>query len=334
MALEPTTETAPVEAPPADLTLAEHQAKFYPKAAKGNDTPKSPDVVTEAGESAKSEKSFSETARNDKGQFQKAEKERHRAKSQDASAEDVPRIRELTAKLRAAERERDELKQARASSPAATTPESAPATKTSGELSSGFTDPKPTIASLIAKGVEDPYAELPDAVLEWHDKKRAFEQAQRDTQTAESDRLENVKAEFLKRESEFKKSHPDYDEVLQKGPSEKLTPMLAWIILTDDNGNEMRYALAQQARDYRELLALTRHLDPENEDDVALAQRLISDRVQAATTGSAAPDRVSPSAPRPLNPVRTGPIRSGAELPGDEASLSEHEKVWGPKRRK
>src|SRR5690242_13494806 len=128
MALEPTTEAAPVEAPPADLTLAEHQAKFYPKAKKGNDTPKAPDRVTEAEPEPVTAETKAETARNDKGQFQKVEKERHRAKSQQASAEDAPRIRELTAKLRAAERERDDYK-ARVSVPAATTPESAPATK-------------------------------------------------------------------------------------------------------------------------------------------------------------------------------------------------------------
>ncbi len=332
MALETTTDTAQVDAPPADLTLAEHQAQYYPKAKKGNDTPNEPDVVKEATSEPTEAEKKAETARNEKGQFQKAEKERHRAKSQDASPEDVPRIRELTAKLRAAERERDELK-ARTSAPAATTPESAPATKRSGELSSGFTDPKPTIASLIAKGVDDPYAELPDAVLEWHEKKRAFEQAQKEADVKATESIETIKASFLDKETEFRKAHADYDDVRQLGSDEPLTPLLGMAILTSDNGPAIVYHLAQQPTEFYALLSET--LDrPPTDRAVELLRRRLEARVQAATTGSAAPTKVSPSAPRPLNPVRTGPIRSGAELPGDEASLSEHEKVWGPKRRK
>jgi hypothetical protein len=64
-----------------------------------------------------------------------------------------------------------------------------------------------------------------------------------------------------------------------------------------------------------------------------LSLRLMpSTRPQAAVTGAAAATARS-TAPRPPTPVRTSAISTTDEPPGDDASIADHEKFYGQRRR-
>src|ERR1044071_8243342 len=108
-ALEQTpTSSAP---PPSEenLSLSDHEAKY---SGQGQlDTPAEAETKPVETPAAKPEpaRGTPETEeRDEKTRF--LPRRRHRAASQEATPADVPRIRELTARLRAAEAERDALK--------------------------------------------------------------------------------------------------------------------------------------------------------------------------------------------------------------------------------
>jgi len=82
------------------------------------------------------------------------------------------------------------------------------------------------------------------------------------------------------------------------------------------------------------------HALPDADDQIAeltlLGQRLTAPtktREQAATTRSAAAPVTTPIV-KPPNLVRTGVVKPSDELPGDDASLAEHEKAFGVPRRR
>ena len=276
--------------------------------------------------------------RDRKGRFR-----RHRARSQQASPEDVPRIKAMTKRIRTLEQQLATTRTTDAPKPVIppAVPEPPRVEK------AAFTDPEPTREQFFTEA--DPEAAYYRAMARWDRKHEAWEaeQASRATaateghtqalKAAERD-LSEVQTAWNAREAAFKQATPDYDTVVTGAPHAKshLTQLMNWVLLTHDKGPELVYYLAQHPSVFDEAQLLTVS-SPVTEHTVAHLQRWLQSRMQAASTGSAAPRPPVTLVPRPPNPVRTGPLKTGATLPGDDASLEDHEKAFhlgGPSRRR
>ncbi len=321
---------APVETPPPatpapetpveeTASLAEHEAAFSPP-------PRERDDKT--------------------GQFVPKPQTRHRAQKDAGRAEDVPRIRELTAKQKAAEQERDTYKaqvaelEARLRQPAPAETVQAPAqtppkTREAAPESTngGFAEAEPKLADFA--NTDDPYGEFVSARTIWRWQKQQFETNQQ-TEAArikadDAIALSRIQGSFNARVDAFTIERPDFHTVVANGPKETVPILLQAAIMESDNGPAIVYHLAQHPELFYEMLLLT---DGKAVTDVGLAttQALLSRRVQTVPTGSVVPPRSSPSpVPKPPNPVRTGPMKPSDEPPGDESSLADHEAAFGPK---
>jgi hypothetical protein len=311
--LTPTTETTETVTPPPAVSIADHAAQFDPQVVKEAER-EEPLVTPPAAVRARDPKS---------GQF--SDKPRHRAQSQKAAAADVPRIAELTKRLREAERERDEWKGKVA--PVETRPAPVVATPKTAAPAAEFSTPEPTVDTLMAKGVGDPYAELPKALWQWNDAKRIHEEAQAKLAAAAA---EQAKA-LTSRVDAFRASTPDYDDVLAKAQQDICTPLLWHLLTTDDNGPAIGYYLAQHPSEFDQMLLETWQT-PVTPQAVAILQRRLLQRVQAAPTESAALARPFTQAPRPPNSVRTGAIKTDDAPPERIRSIAEHRQHFAPKR--
>lgn len=312
----PVTPVAPV---PDDASLADHEAAFGRTKAEPSD---------DADDDAKPDR-----ARDPKsGQF--SDKPRHRAQSQKARAEDVPRIQELTKRHREAEA-RAEAAEARAAALEAKQKPEAPA---------AFTDAEPTIEQFANE--PDPYAAWTRALAKYDRKKETHEErAQsaevaakaRETQArdAEATRAKTEQNGYQGKLETFVSEHPDFGTLLSKWGDENGTdipPALVAAFWRLDNGPEVVYSLLQNPLVFDEMILLADG-KPVTDAHVATLQRLLTSktRAQAARTGSVAAITHS-LAPRPPNPVRTGPMRSSDTPPTDESSLADHEKFYGARR--
>ena len=307
-----TPDTSPAE----DDSLSGHEATFGREARKG--TPE-PETVTQTVE------------RDKEGKFTKPT--RHRAPKDVATAEDVPRIRELTRKLREAESALETLRK-----PELPTPNS------QDKKPAEITD-KPSWKVYEAKiGEQGGYAdwgEAQDAYIDARDTWRE-QQTKKDSQTAKVTEAETATADARKavledyhaRVTEFMKTHPDFQEKLNAAGDLKLPPVLTETLITADNGPELVYHLATHPDLLDEIALLAVNL-PVNEQSIALLhRRLTKSTAQAGNTGSVAGTLKSLTPPRPPNPVRTGPIKTGDEPPGDDSSLADHERAYGQTRRR
>lgn len=321
--MEPEVIEAPaatVEAPaaePESTSLAEHQDIFGPQ---------DPTLDAEA-------KKTNDEAR---------AKVRHRARSQQASPEDAPRIAELTRKLREAEAK---LAATPAPPPPARVDQAGPVAAPAAEAGAARqatppapTRPKPTVGMVVDGGYEsyEAYSEdLTDWKLEQRDAARAAEQqqAQQARQQSESQQLwAKAHATYNERLTAFKATHADYDTLLAQHGAVQLPAAPLVAILTSEHGPAWSYHLMQNPDQLAELALL---FDGKDSTDamIAHATRWLSSRV----TPPAAP--VTPPAlalaPKPPNPIRTGAARTDNDAPGDESmSLAEHEKAYGGRRRR
>jgi len=265
---------------------------------------------------------------------EKRERIRHRAKSQQATPGDAPRIAELTRKLREAE---EQLKAVRTpqsqpvarQEPAPETRQSAAVvTQPAAEVSDKFT--YPTYAEALGKTPDLDYDAWQDAKDEaryqWRKAKDTAATQAAQQQQEHSQRLSTYK----ERATSFAKDHNDYDTLLSKHEQEGVTiPAPAYhVILTNDNGPAMLYHLLSHPDQLAEMHFLMAG-KPATNETVAHATRWLSSRMQAAPTGSVAPTPPVVTAPRPPNPVRTGALKTADDPPGDASSLGEHEKAYG-----
>ena len=276
---------------------------------------------------------------------------RRRAASQQASADDVPRIQELTRKLREAERERDTLKNGGAPPVAAgTAREGAPSRGTAPPVAAPpaaappppqgqrrplappppFQLKEPTFEDF--KDSADPlrdytkamarfthFEEQHTAATRWYEResKRSAEAAEQDLRTATESHWARM--------TEAAKDPANTALIEQfRNDDRPITPaILQAIVRTGADSAKLTLALLQR-EGLLEELTLATYDRPATPDLVALVQRrLQSLGPLAAKTGSAAVP-VSRPAPRPPNPVRTAPDAPPKELPGDDASLAEH----------
>jgi hypothetical protein len=271
----------------------------------------------------------------------KTGKPKHRAKSQQATPGDAPRINELTKKWRDAERRATELEQKLRAQPAAAAPKP-------GEPA------KPDPAKPFAFPELDDWLEQPgnqgkswgafqnardDARDAWREAKAAQSSTAGTRTEAEAARKEAdtaMMSAWNERTVEFKKEHADFETLLKAADTEHgdIPPLLGYAIVSGDGGPADLYTLLRNPALFDEMIAFT--VDrPLSDASVAATRRLLKTRVQAAQpSGSAVPPRQPPIAPRPPNPLRTGPQKTSDDIPDDDRSLAEHERAFGDKGRR
>jgi hypothetical protein len=328
---ETPTQTEPVapEPQPEATSVADHAAQFGPEAQQEPVADPAPQAPT-ARQQAAAQRARDEAS----GKFAR-EQERHRAKSQQAKAEDVPRIKELTAKWRDAERRLEELQQRQQRlEKFATDPVPVP----QQTPTSGFTKPKPLIEQFNDQ--DDPLEAWNLALIDWADDRRQFERARNqnvtETRTAETEAraaheawFTETRAAYAAKEAAFAAKQPNYRAAVD-AVTAPTTPLLHQALLMSDNGPELVYYLATHPSVYDEMLLLTDGKQI-SEQTVALTQRQLAARSQAAHTGSAAAF-VARSTPKPPNPVRTGPMPPADDPPGETSSIADHQRYYGRSR--
>ena len=252
-----------------------------------------------------------ETDRDEQGRFRK------RAKSQRATAEDVPRIRTLTAKLREAEADRDTTKAERDALKAEI--EQLRAGKSAPAAEPVKTDSQPPPAE--AKTFDKPkpllhefgtYEEWAEALTEWNLDKREFTAKQKaDAEKAEKAgqaNLTKLQSEFRDHVAAYAKATPDYDAVIKAAPSEPMPDLVHWAILTaGEDGPKYAYALAKSPGLVYEVMLLADGKTV-NDQSVALMRRFLAAHVAAVSPGSAPVMTSTSRASAPVKPVGASPM--------------------------
>lgn len=323
----PPPESATPQTTTADLSLTEHEAQFGPNAVRDQPEPPEPTEPTEPTDPTEPEPEpdAAARARDASGKFAKT---RQRAKSQQASPADVPRIAELTRRLRETEAELARVKTSSAP-PAAAQPAQPPAAPApAGEKSAASPDlPWEAWASKPEPVLND-YKDYGEWIKDWNRWDRAQEQKVTSARNAAKAEEKRVLDGWSGQVTKAREKYDDFDAVALQAPTRIPQGSLidAWI-LEDDSGADVLYHLQTHPDELDGLLALP--VLKQAKALSLLSQRLLEPPV--ATEARATPvERL----PRPPSSVRTGPTRAAETVPGDEASLADHEKHFGPKSRR
>lgn len=326
------------QAPAESETLSDHEAQFGPGAQQASTADADDDAPASA----------STDDRDERGQFKP---KRHRAQSQKATPADVPRINALTKQLREAQEQLERFRSAPQTAPAAEQARTEARTDapkpverpTQPDRFPSFDtwSAKPENAALDFDDYIDARADHRASMLWQKQVDTARQQYEQQQRTQAEQAVSGIEAEIIKdfgaRAQAFIAQTPDFQQVIAPIMNFDLTPLLKQVILEDDNGPKIAYALGSNPDLFHEIMFQTDG-KPVSEQSVAILRRrlasLTNTRTQAAATGSAAAPEPRYIAPRPPNPVRTGPMKTGDDLPGDESSLAEHEKAFGSKRRR
>ncbi len=315
----PATDTTPED----NLSLSDHEARYGESRQETQAEAETRPVETPEPAAVDAAEGTDDAGpRDEKGRF--LPKKRHRAESAIAGPEDVPRIQQLTARLRAAEAERDALKAARSEPPAPSSTPQAPSVATP--------TPKPTPDQFTD------YGEFIEALTDWKTDQKLTAAEQRRAQAAQQAQAEaearRIETSFNQRKAAARQKYDDFDAVAINAPTRIPIGSLidAWV-MEHPTGADVLYHLQKHPDD---LDALLQQPVLEQAEALALlAQRFNGHgRTAAAGTGSAPASSSSP-VPKPPNPVRTGPLRSGDEPPDEEAaSLADHEKWYASRARR
>lgn len=340
--VDPTTTATPLT---EEESLAAHRASFSPEARRAEAEP--PDVPSDAVEDHRPV-------------------ERHRAKSQRATANDYQDIAALTKELRTVEGKLVKLKpDSGAESPrvlalrrqikglrseiAEAQPPSTPVTpavvRSNAEplaaSTATFSETEPVLGQF--ENEADPYAAWQRALARYDRRKDAWDSdraaatvREREHTAAQTAAVEAEHRAYGSRLEAFRKTHPDFQEKLSAVEDRQLPPALIASIVKDDNGPAILYALLSDPvfLDEMHLLSDGKAV---TETSVALLRRRLNaqlTRTTAAVTGSASTMTPSSWTSRPPNPVRTSPLTTGDDPPGDGHSLADHRKHFGPKPRR
>lgn len=268
---------------------------------------------------------------------------RYRSRSSQATTEDVPRIQALTKQLRAAEAKAKEL-EAKAQTPppapampAAPAPVAVAAPPAMPQPPAAPAPTFPLFADWLAQdgNGEKTYEDYVDARADWrYEVRRSSERAQEAAEAAQKTRTEQIAAHQT-RVTAAKAKYADWDTVVSAHVP--ITQTIHDAILGSSKSAEVQYFLGSHPDVLAELVQDSQTFHPSAVGPMRrYLDSLIPDsppaRNAAASTGSAL--ALVPTVPKPPNPVRTGAMKSGDELPGDDSSLEEHERVWGRKRRR
>lgn len=318
------TVAAPVE---DTSTLAEHEAAHRPGATA--------EPVDEDDE-----------GRDDQGRFQRP---RHRAKSQQATSADVPRIAELTKRNAALQAELEALKTPKSpsaqapASPQAAVSAPTPSAAHPAPVATAPFQPQPFAAfdAWLEKNPTASYEDYIDARTDFRTAQfRAYERQQEQIvaqQRAWTDR----QTTHAERQTAARAKYADYDTVAFNTQAQT-SPVMIDAILQSPHSAEIQYFLGQHPDVSTQIAHDSIAAGPEA---AAVMRRYLesfvastatpspSPRGQAAPTGSAALTLVPPGPPPP-NPVRTRGAMSAADPPGDDSmSISDHEKFYGRRAR-
>lgn len=328
-------DEAPVEIE-APTSLEDHEAQYGPHRDEDAPPPSAASTESAAVEAKTTEQQRREKAT---GRFTEG-KARHRAESQKARAGDVPRINELTRKLK--ERD-DELSRLRAQAPAqAAQPFQPPVQRQEPQappqaaapqrrwLGDTRNDPEPQERDFGG----DPMKFL-DARYEWL--ARGVNRFDRKEQQDHQER-ESVNISFATRAHSVAQAKPDFEQVVGALDQSRRIPAGSAIdqfILTDDKGPDVLYHLASNTQELDALLRIPvlqqiKHL-------ALLSQRYDTASplsVAAGTTTSAPRSNVRYLPPRPPNVVRTEAQRGESAPPSADGTLAGHEKQYGPRRQR
>lgn len=291
-------------------------------------------------------------------------KSRRRAASQQADADDVPVINELTKRLKTIEethgkdiarkpgeservyqlRRRAELLERITAAPAAQPAQTPAPVSQQVPRQQGTALPQsfPTYEQFlgIEGNAEATYEDYVDARADWRFARgRAAERAQ-EAQERESRTVAERIAAHQSRLTTAKTKYPDWDAVVTTDLP--VTRVIADAVLASESSTDVQYylgshrdvlaALVSESQDYSPsaVAAMRRYLD----SLVAASQRTSpSQRASAGSTG-AATTTLPPPAPRPPTPVRTSATTPTDDPPGDDSqSLAAHEKAYGRARR-
>lgn len=320
-------------------SLADHEAQFHPGAA-ARAVEATAEVVQEPEAQAELESEETPAQKEARSRDESGKFTKHRAKSQQASPEDVPRIQRLTKEREQAREEAAALKARleeyeRRASERVSEPRRAPES-VARAVSAEFTEKEPTIEQFEKEA--DPYAAWIRAVNRYDRKKEAFEADQQrlagERQRVESDGrnyLIQKSNEYQAKVDEFVVSHPDFNELVAQHDWD-LPPLAGAVILEHENGPQLVYNLLKKPDELAGLILLTDG-KPVNEKTVALATRWLENRALDGNTGSPAPVVNRKPTPTPPNPVRTVPSGSSDSSDDEGMSLSDHERKYGRKRR-
>lgn len=270
-------------------------------------------------------------------EFEQKQPRRHRAHSQQARPDDVPRIAELTKKLRETEAERDALKApkvepAAAAPVAARTPVAEPPRVIAADK-----DPEPTEAldPSTGKPYED-FTKFTRDSARWaaREEMRTARKAHEDATANETASQEHARlaTAWTSNVEAAKALHKDFESVAY-GPSEIPSGSLVdrWI-REHPAGPLVLYSLKKNPTELRAMLALP--LFEQTEALSLLSQRLKPRSVAAVSTG-AAPVMDTKPVPRPPTPVRTGPMRTEPAVPDtEELSLDDFAEATGATKKR
>lgn len=294
---------------------------------------------------------------------------RHRAKSQQGNADDVPVIDELTKRVRAAEaklgitrkpgesqrvfnlRKQAEIierLEAAKSTPVPAThalPPSRPVT-----APTAFTEPEPTQAQFMNQ--PDPYGAFQRALAGYDRRKDAFD-AQQTTAKSEQERVGKERAQqFSTWVKTTEDSHAARLTAFITNPTNAtaraemeaagnldISKIMYGAAVLSDRGPEIMLEYARHPELVDDLMLQTAGRELIQPDGtlnplVATLQRRLLSRLAVAGTGSTPAPKQVVVAPRPPNPVRTAPQTPRGTPPGDGASLADHEREWGPNKRR
>ncbi len=304
---DPAVDTTP------EPTLAEHEAEF-------GTVDKRPQADPEGEPEEDSRRPPRD--RDETGKFVKPT-DKHRAAKQEAGPRDVPRIQELTRKLREAETERDALR-ARPAAQVADSP------RPVANQPPAATVPRGTSASEKPK-IDNfqEYGDYVEALADWKIAEARKQDAEQSHKQAESNRIAQ---NWRERVDGAKARYEDFEQVALLSPTSIPQGSLidAWI-LEHKAGADVLYSLQKDPAELRRILALPLF---EQVDALSLiGQRLSQPRAAAVSTGAAPTPRPQP-APRPVTPVRTSAQTADDEPPDPEkASLKDFERYYHKDRR-
>ena len=306
--------------------------------------------IDDTGSIAEHEAKF-QAPRNERGQFQPGQPDRrHRAESQKASPDDVPKINEYTKRLREAEKElgieqqpgesqrvfelrrRAEIaERVRDANKAKATP--APAvvsTPAPVALPQEFTDVEPKIDDFASEA--DPHTAWVRALARYDQKKEAHEAQKSQAVASHTDAIQQHRNAYGQRLAAHYEANPDARAVIEAAPHAAINlpiAMEAAIVLSEDGAKFTEY-LARNPALFDELYVLSEGR-PVTPPLVAHLQRLLTDRATAVATGAAAPRIKVTPAPSLPTPVKTMPQAAPSDgRPKDDDSLSAHEKHYYP----
>lgn len=263
---------------------------------------------------------------------------RHRSRNQQASAEDVPRIQQLTSRAKGAEeraeRAERELQQLRQQH--APPQQIAQAERRVESAGGDSSDPRP-------KDDDPKYGGDWNAYMDDHARWSARQefQAQQRAQQQQAQVNQRMGA-WAQRVTAAKEKYPDY-EAVAFGPSAKIkspddvggpgSPIDTFII-EDDGGAEIKYYLETHPQELESLLQMSGL--GQVKTLTLLSQRLLSSTTSQPdqSNGAGAGRKVVVLPPKSRTPLRTEAQRMTDDDPndsGDSVGLNAHRKKYGPR---